>query len=174
MTVGGVMTSDVQVATPEEDVRALVRRMRIAGVRSVPVVQRGAVVGVVTLRDLVALVAREDDRIAADVRRALDCYADGHYRVGVRDGVAVIVDEGDSRAEWHTVRVLAEQVAGIQHARVMPAVCDREDRAVEPDAVDAVPVDAVPVDAVPVAAEPDEERAGTVPEWTPSTRWWAG
>src|SRR5690349_20328322 len=112
MTVAGVMTTEVKVTSPQEDVRTLVRRMRADGVRSVPVVRRGAVVGIVTLRDLVEIIAREDDRIATDVRHALAHYADGHYRVGVHDGVAVIVDEGDSSEEWHTVRVLAEQVAG--------------------------------------------------------------
>ncbi|MGQ0483164.1 MAG: CBS domain-containing protein [Pseudonocardia sp.] len=118
-TVGGIMTQDVVVASPAEDVRALVRRMREARVRAVPVCDGPTVAGVVTLRDLVAIMSRNDERIAAELRRRLDGYASaGRYEVEVHDGEAVVTDRSADRREWHTVRVLAEQVPGVLWARV--------------------------------------------------------
>lgn len=119
-TVGEIMTTDVVAADSHEDVRSLVRRMREARVRSVPVRRHGSVVGVVSLHDIVEMVARADERIAADVRHHLDIYArPGQFDVHVRDGEAVLIDSVGDRRQWHTVRVLAEQVAGVQRARVV-------------------------------------------------------
>jgi CBS domain-containing protein len=119
-TVGEAMTRDVVTTEPKEDIRTLVRRMRASRVRSVPVREHDLVVGMVTLHDLIALVARADERIAADLRRHLDLYGrPGQFDVQVHDGEAVLIDDRDDRTQWHTVRVLAEQVPGVQQARVI-------------------------------------------------------
>ncbi len=126
-TVGDVMTREVVATEPREDVRTLVRRMRASRVRSMPVRDRDLVVGVVTLHDLIELVARADDRIVADLRQRLHVYCrPGHFEVEVHDGQAVLLDNFGDRAQWHTARVLAEQVAGVQSARVISADEPRE------------------------------------------------
>ncbi len=69
-TVGEVMHTEVLFTHPREDVADLITVLRQASIRSVPVVENGAVVGMVTYRDLVRALARDDTLIAADVRRS--------------------------------------------------------------------------------------------------------
>lgn len=119
-TVGEVMTERVVTSEPREDVGALVRRMRAAQIRVVPVLNEGLVVGVVGLRDLDEVVARIDERIATELRRRLDlCVRPGQFTVQVRDGEVVLVDSLDDRTQWHTIQVLAEQVSDVRHVRVV-------------------------------------------------------
>jgi CBS domain-containing protein len=73
-TVGDVMSKQVLTAAPDEEVSALLAALHASGHRSVPIVEAGRVVGVVTYRDLVHALARDDELIAADVRRRLDLY----------------------------------------------------------------------------------------------------
>src|SRR6476660_1193439 len=73
-TVADVMSADLLTATPEDEVSVLLAELRAARHRSVPVVEEGAVVGVVTYRDLGHALARDDALIAADVRRRMDLY----------------------------------------------------------------------------------------------------
>jgi len=123
--VGAVMTRRVVTASPMEDVRELLARMRSQRVRAVPVCERDSVVGVVTFQDLVKVLARADDRIAADVRRRLAVYTTpGRFTTDVRDGTVVLTDRMADRDEWHTIRVLAEQIPGVVRAQVVAATQD--------------------------------------------------
>lgn len=120
--VGAVMTRRVVTAAPLEDVRELLARMRSERVRAVPVCERDSVVGVVTYQDLIKVLARADDRIAADVRRRLAVYTTpGRFTTDVRDGSVVLTDRMADRDEWHTIRVLAEQIPGVVRAQVVAA-----------------------------------------------------
>lgn len=84
-----------------------------------PIVDGAAVVGIVTRRDLVAILSRADDAIANDVRHALAHYAGtGRWTVDVRDGVVSLGDEYDDEAERHVATVLAEGVPGVTSAHV--------------------------------------------------------
>ncbi len=66
--------------------------LRQASIRSVPVVENGAVVGMVTYRDLVRALARDDALIAADVRRRLCSYAGfGHWEITVVAGEVTLI-----------------------------------------------------------------------------------
>jgi CBS domain-containing protein len=119
-TVGDVMVRDVLVTHPREGVADLLTVLRAANVRSVPVVDDGIVVGVVTYRDLLRALARDDASIEADVRRKLDIYGGvGRWRAEVRDGdVTIFDDHTDPVARSGAVRV-AESVLGVSRCRVV-------------------------------------------------------
>lgn len=122
-TVGEIMTREVLTAADSEDVHELIERMRRARVRALPVLRAGLVVGVVTYRDLVRIVARQDGLIAAAVRVRLDsCFALGRFEVTVHAGAVLLTDQMDRPEDWHTARVLAEQVPGVAGARVTARV----------------------------------------------------
>jgi CBS domain-containing protein len=125
-TVGDVMVRDVFVTRPREGVADLLTVLRGAGLRSVPVVDDGIVVGVVTHRDLLRALARDDAAIEADVRRRLDIYGGiGRWRVEVRGG-EVTIDQADPAdpAELSGAVRVAESVLGVARCRVVerPAV----------------------------------------------------
>jgi CBS domain-containing protein len=120
--VGAVMTKEVVTASPSQDVRDLLIRMRAERVRSVPVCEGDSVIGMVTYQDLIKVLARADERIAADVRRRVAiCTTSGRFITDVHDGEVVLTDLMPDRGEWHTVRVLAEQVRGVVSAQVVAA-----------------------------------------------------
>ena len=57
VTVDAVAARDVQVAAPEDDSWLIGRRMLGAGVRHLPVVAGGTLVGMVSMRDVLAVEA---------------------------------------------------------------------------------------------------------------------
>lgn len=120
-TVQDVMTTtDLLTAARGDDIRALIRRMHARRIRVVPICEERTVVGIVTYRDLTRLLASSDERIAANVHRRMDwCFTPGRFQTAVRDGEVVLTDRMDRPDEWHTARVLAEQVPGVTSARVV-------------------------------------------------------
>ena len=119
-SVGDVMVRDVLVTHPQEGVADLLTVLRAADVRSVPVVDDDVVVGVVTYRDLLRALARDDASIEADVRRKLDIYGGvGRWRAAVRDGeVTIFDDSADPVVRSGAIRV-AESVIGVSRCRVV-------------------------------------------------------
>lgn len=70
VTTGDIMNRDVLTAHENDDIWDTLQRMRIRGVRRIPVVnQRGALVGIATLDDLLELLADELEELAKTVRR---------------------------------------------------------------------------------------------------------
>ncbi|GAA2987609.1 CBS domain-containing protein [Actinokineospora diospyrosa] len=121
-TVGAVMTTPAVGIGAGTDVAVVARTMLEDRSRCLPVVDGGQVVGVITRADLVRVLARADDRIAADVRRHLGTYGGpDRYTVAVRDGEATITDTFDDATEHHVARVLAEAVPGVVRAQVRAA-----------------------------------------------------
>ncbi|OLT09628.1 hypothetical protein BJF78_30225 [Pseudonocardia sp. CNS-139] len=121
-TVEEVMARDVLVAGPDEGVADLLTVLRSAGVRSLPVVDRGAVVGVVTYRDLVRALARDDALIQADVQRRLDLRGGvGRWRASVHDGEVTILDERADHVDRSGAIRTAEAVIGVTGCRVVDA-----------------------------------------------------
>jgi CBS domain-containing protein len=113
-----VMTDEVLTADPCEEVSDLLVALHASGHRSVPVVEAGSVVGVVTYRDLVHALARDDALIAADVRRRLDLYGEpGRWTVSVESGEVTLGDErADGFARSVAMRV-TESVLGVTRCR---------------------------------------------------------
>jgi CBS domain-containing protein len=121
MTVADVMTTPVTGMGATSDVVDLITVMLNDRIRSMPIVDGSRVVGIVTRRDLVRVIGRDDDAIATDVRHRLANYAGpDRWTVDVRDGVVALGDEFDDAAERHVAIVLAESVPGVVAARCDP------------------------------------------------------
>jgi CBS domain-containing protein len=118
-TVGAVMTTPVIGMGVGTDVVDVVTAMLDDRARSIPIVDGSRVVGIVTRRDLVRMLARDDQAIAADVRHRLAMYGvPDRWTVAVCDGVVAIGDEFDNPTDRHVAAVLAEAVSGVTRVRV--------------------------------------------------------
>lgn len=127
-TVGEVMSTPVTAMGPGTDVAVLAVALLDARQRSMPIVEGSKVVGIVTRRDIVATVARDDDTVADDVRHRLEVYGGtGRWRVECRDGVVTIGDRFDDETDRHVAKVLAEAVPGVVQANAV-AVREEDDR----------------------------------------------
>ena len=122
-TVAEVMTERVCTVPESADLAEVAELMMSTGVKSVPVTRGGRLVGMVSRRDLLGVLAHSDRRIAADVRRALgdECGEEPVWEVRVRDGVARLSGRADSAAA-RIARLLAETVAGVREVEV---TCDQ-------------------------------------------------
>jgi CBS domain-containing protein len=113
-TVGGVMTSPAVAMDARSDVVDLVTTMRDDGVRSMPIVDGTKLVGIVTRRDLVRPLTRDDADVARDVRHQLEIYGGpGRWTVDVQGGAVTIRDAMDNVTDRHVATVLAEAVRGV-------------------------------------------------------------
>lgn len=68
-TVGDLMTADVVTVAPTDTIRAVANLMRGLSIGCLPVVDRGRLVGILTLSDLLELLGRGIDRPAKPSRR---------------------------------------------------------------------------------------------------------
>ncbi|UVS78505.1 HPP family protein [Actinokineospora sp. UTMC 2448] len=118
-TVGEVMTAHPCRVAPNADVARVAKLMLDRGLRSVPVTDNGRLVGMLTRRDLLRVLARDDLDILAELRRKLAAYGGGRrWTVTVADGAVTVLDEHDDPADRHVARVLAESVPGVQAVTV--------------------------------------------------------
>jgi CBS domain-containing protein len=127
-TVGEVMSTPVVAMGAGTDVAVLAKALLDAGQRSMPIVDGSRLVGIVTRRDIVRVIARDDTTIAADVRHRLEIYGgDRRWLVAVHDGIVTIGDQFDDATDRHVVTVLAESVPGVVRATAF-AERDEDDR----------------------------------------------
>jgi CBS domain-containing protein len=114
--VGDVMTAHPVTVTGTDDLADAVELLTTTTVKSLPVLEEGHVVGVLSRRDVVHLLAREDERIEADVEELFR--AEGvDWLVEVDEGVVRIsgpVDEPQRRL----AQALAGTVTGVVAIRV--------------------------------------------------------
>lgn len=115
-----VMTSDVRTVPSTADVADVAATMVHDRLRSLPVLDGEELVGIITRRDLVRVVGREDGVVERDVRHRLSVAfgADWRWTVQVDHGVTTIEDAMDDAADRHTVAVLAAAVPGVLHVDV--------------------------------------------------------
>ncbi|GAA2154457.1 CBS domain-containing protein [Actinomadura napierensis] len=118
-SVEEVMTREVETARPGTDVAALAETMMRTRHKSVPVLDGAVLVGIVSRRDLIALLARGDARIRDDVLAAITEYGPGGHawEVSVSDGVVVLTGPADEAAQ-RVADVLARTVAGVTRVSV--------------------------------------------------------
>lgn len=113
-TVGAVMTTPAPSVRSGADVVDLVTIMRADGLRSMPVVDGPRLVGIVTRRDLVRTLTRDDREVATDVRHQLEIYGGpNRFTVTVDGGAVTITDAMDNHTDRHVATVLAEAVRGV-------------------------------------------------------------
>jgi CBS domain-containing protein len=114
-TVAEVMAWEPYTAQPETDVAEVADLMLRHDVRSVPVVEGGVVVGIVSRRDVLRIMVRTDEVLRGEVQHRLDEYADGisRWKAMVTGGVARIAGEFDDETERAVVAVLARTVPGV-------------------------------------------------------------
>jgi CBS domain-containing protein len=110
-----LMTKNVIGCRSDEDVRAVARRMFDLRLKSMPVVDAGNLVGIVSRHDILELFAR-NDAIAYDVQRVLsdrNMPEDHHVRFSVDGGVVTLT--GDVRYRWDAPIVVStvRPIAGV-------------------------------------------------------------
>lgn len=114
--VADVMVEDIVTVAPDADVADLAKAMVYHDVRSVPVVDDQAnLVGIVSRRDLLRTMVRNDETIGLDVQHRLDEYAGGRRRwtATVAEGAATVVGECDDEVEERVIVALAATVPGV-------------------------------------------------------------
>lgn len=119
-TVAEVMSRDPVTTWSGADVADVAEVMLERDVRSVPVVDDGEVVGIVSRRDILRTVVRTDDVLCREVQHRLDEYAGGvrRWTVTVTDGTATIEGVFDDEVERRVVAVMARTVPGVAAARI--------------------------------------------------------
>lgn len=112
-TVRDVMTRDVLALAEDADAADVARLMRESSLKSIPVLRGEMVVGIVSRRDLLRSIARDDEAIREDVLLRLREYADGQvaWQVRVEAGVVTITAPSDEVA-GNTALLLARSVPG--------------------------------------------------------------
>jgi CBS domain-containing protein len=124
VTVDEVMTTPVVAVSPSSDTSDVAGLMLDYDVRSIPVVEGGRVVGIVSRRDLIRLLVQDDELIASDVRRRLDEYSGrpDQWDVTVSEGRVTIEGDFDDENERRVVNVLASTVPGVREVHTGPPV----------------------------------------------------
>ncbi|TDB87788.1 CBS domain-containing protein [Actinomadura sp. 7K534] len=114
-----VMTRDVETARPNGDVAVLAEMMMKTRIKSVPVLDGSTIVGIVSRRDLIAILARDDARIRDDVLAAITEYGTegAHWDVSVRDGAVELRGTTDEPAQ-QIADVLARTVPGVTRVSI--------------------------------------------------------
>jgi CBS domain-containing protein len=117
LTAQEIMTSEVVTCAPSETIGTVVRRMLRHGIRVLPVVEAGQVVGVLSRHDILGLFDRPDTEIKASVTELLadPLWApDSHaVEVEVRDGVVILTGSVRHPSHKRLVRNLVGEVPGV-------------------------------------------------------------
>ena len=127
LLVQDVMTAGVRSVEASADIADVARMFVEQHLRSVPVLEHGRTVGIVTRRDLLRALARPDDRLRADLLRVVEDYTGevGCWDITVTEGMATIrrthgTPQGSARVEEHALQELAPTVVGVLSVRVLP------------------------------------------------------
>jgi signal-transduction protein with cAMP-binding, CBS, and nucleotidyltransferase domain len=111
LAVTDVMTHLPMSVSPDDDLSQAVELMVDTQVKSLPVVALGRVVGIVSRRDVIAVLARQDALIESEVDEALRV-AGLECSVDVDDGVVHLRDEDDPEI-LRVAQVIAASVPGV-------------------------------------------------------------
>lgn len=116
-TVGDIMTTEVLTVSPDTSVWHAASLIDRHGVRRLPVVDdEGYVVGVLARADLVRAMARGDDEVASDVRRAILAQGEENFPslfVTALEGAVTIEGSADRWSVSRLASRIASQVPGV-------------------------------------------------------------
>jgi CBS domain-containing protein len=115
VSVGQLMSRPLTVE-PGSDLNEAVELMTTTPVKSLPVVDEGRVVGVISRSDVVHLLARHDDQILEDVVCLLRD-ANLHCGVEVREGIVSLLALADPRAA-PAAKAMSAAVGGVMAVQV--------------------------------------------------------
>jgi CBS domain-containing protein len=123
--VHGVMTPRVRTVDVRADVADVARLFVDDRLRSVPVLEHGRLVGIVSRRDLLRTLVRPDDVIRGDVLGLVEGYTGepGAWTVDVVEGIVTIrrthgAPQVSRDVEERALRALATTVGGVVDVRV--------------------------------------------------------
>jgi CBS-domain-containing membrane protein len=128
-TVAEVMTRHVLTVSTGSEVSEAARIMLDAGIKRVPVVQGHRVVGILSRRDLVKLIARRDEDIEGEIElrfRELGLGGIGRRNVSVVAGVATIRVDGPEASGRRLAESVALTVPGVLEVRFATGETPRE------------------------------------------------
>ena len=111
-TVGDVMTTGVLAVHESTDAADIARLMLDTGVKSIPVVRGQRVVGIVSRRDLIRVLAVSDERIQDEIQRLLTEAGLEGWTASVTDGHVELAGNGSDR-DARVAAILARTVAGV-------------------------------------------------------------
>lgn len=119
--VADVMTTPVVTVPESADTADVAGLMLDYEVRSVPVVERDRVTGIVSRRDLIRTLVKDNRQMAEEIRRRLRDYSGDpdRWRVEVGGEAATITGEFDDANERRVVELLARTVQGVQTVRTV-------------------------------------------------------
>lgn len=115
--VDDVMSAHPVTVRPDTDLAVAVDLATTTGVKSLPVVEGLRVVGMLSRRDVVRVLARSDEQLEGEVDAMLVWAGLRDWLVDVHDGVAEITGPPD-RTERVVAEVLAGSVPGVLEVRV--------------------------------------------------------
>jgi osmotically-inducible protein OsmY len=112
------MSAHAVTVTPDTDLTIVVELATSTGIKSVPVVDsRDRVVGVISRRDIVHMLARSDSRLEQEVDAFLLSTGLGPWLVEVQDGVVELSGPSDEH-ERTVATILARSVPGVVEVRL--------------------------------------------------------
>lgn len=116
-----VYTPHAVTVRMHDDLAAAVELMTSTSVKSLPVIdERSRLVGIVARSDVVRMLARTDDAIAADLDAAYRDLGQDDWFIEVADGVVEVTGPG-SPTERSIADVVARTVAGVVDVRIVSA-----------------------------------------------------
>jgi CBS-domain-containing membrane protein len=118
-TIDEVMVADVVTAATDAHTAAVSRLMVDRHLRAIPIVDDGRVVGIVTRRDLLRTIARDDEAIAGDVRHHPAAAGRRRWEISVLDGVVTLRGDGADSTESHVATVIAGAQPGVVDVHVV-------------------------------------------------------
>lgn len=113
--VADVMTRAVVAVPPGADAAGAARLMLESGIRALPVVDGHRLAGIVSRRDLLSTLLRDDASIAAEVRDRLDAFAGeaGRCDVAVSEGIVEMRGSFADDREASAILALTRTVPGV-------------------------------------------------------------
>jgi len=119
-TVGEVMSDAVVCLSENADAADLAEVLVDNRIRAVPILRGGDLVGIVSRRDVLRTLVRDDEAIRAEVRERLAAYAGepDRWRVSVTDGVVTVSGTWTDDRDRAAVTNLTTTVPGVVRVHV--------------------------------------------------------